>query len=120
MTNEKIATRGIDVIFYTVQDMPRARAFYENLFDATPALQSDHWVEYELPDGATFALGMDPREGWKQGNGVMFGVPSVEEAVARATSLGGHLIDREFEGPNCKAAGIVDTEGNHLYVHQRK
>ncbi|MBV9270765.1 MAG: hypothetical protein JO165_06720, partial [Candidatus Eremiobacteraeota bacterium] len=45
----RIATHGIDVVFFTVKDMRRARAFYEALFDVRPGIDSEYWVEYELP-----------------------------------------------------------------------
>jgi predicted enzyme related to lactoylglutathione lyase len=119
-TVDKIEPRGLDVVFYTTQDLRRARNFYENLFELTTGVQSDHWVEYDLPDGSTFALAHDPVGGWSQGNGLMFGVKNVDEAVARAKSLGGEVLDRKFESPGCRAAGIKDTEGNFLYLHERK
>ena len=34
-----------------------------------------------MPDGATFALAYDPVGGWSEGNGLMFGVPDMDEAV---------------------------------------
>jgi predicted enzyme related to lactoylglutathione lyase len=120
MNDVRIATRGLDVAFYTTKDLARARNFYENLFDVRAGLESEHWVEYELPDGATFALAHDPVGGWTEGNGLMFGVPNMDEAVARAKSLGAELLDRKFESPGCRAAGIKDTEGNYLYLHERK
>jgi predicted enzyme related to lactoylglutathione lyase len=120
MTNQKIAARGLDVVFYTTKDLARARRFYESLFDLKTGLESEHWVEYELPDGSTFALAHDPVGGWNEGNGLMFGVPDMDEAVALAKSLGAELLDRKFESPGCRAAGIKDTEGNYLYLHERK
>lgn len=120
MTNQKIAARGLDVVFYTTKDMARARKFYENLFDLKTGMESDHWVEYELPDGSTFALAHDPVGGWTEGNGLMFGVPDMDEAVALAKGLGAELLERKFESPGCRAAGIKDTEGNYLYLHERK
>jgi len=120
MNETKIGTRGFDVIFYTTKDLARARKFYEGLFDVRPAMESEHWVEYELPDGATFALAHDPVGGWTEGNGVMFGVPDMDDAVARAKSLGAEVLDRKFESPGCRATGIKDSEGNYLYLHERK
>jgi extradiol dioxygenase family protein len=49
----KIAPRGLDVVFYTTKDLARARNFYENLFDLHLGMESEHWVEYEFPDGST-------------------------------------------------------------------
>lgn len=118
--DDKIATRGLDVVFYLVKDMKRARAFYEALFDLQIGLESDYWVEYQLPDGNTFALGNDPVGGWHEGNGVMFGVPSIDEAVDRAVSLGGRKHERDFDSPGCRSAAVIDTEDNLLLLHERK
>lgn len=120
VSDNKIATRGLDVVFYLVKDMKRARAFYEALFDLRVGLESEYWVEYELPDGNTFALGNDPVGGWHEGNGVMFGVPSIDEAVERAVSLGGRKHERDFDSPGCRSAAVIDTEDNLLLLHQRK
>jgi len=118
--DNKIATRGIDVVFFTVKDMQRARRFYEALFDVKPGIESEYWVEYELPDGSTFALANDPVGGWHEGRCVMFGVPNIDEAVARAASLGASKLDREFDSPGCRSAALIDTEGNMLLFHERK
>lgn len=120
MANEAIVTRGIDVVFYLVTDMQRARTFYEEILGVPATIASDHWVEYDLPGGMTFALGFDPREGWKESSGVMFGVANVDHAVKRAVELGGQLQDRAFEGPACRAAMVRDTEGNTLLLHERR
>lgn len=120
MDTAKVSVRGLDVVFYTTKDMARARKFYESLFDVKTGLESEHWVEYELPDGSTFALANDPVGGWTQGNGLMFGVPDMDAAVAQAKALGAEVLDRKFESPGCRATGIKDTEGNYLYLHERK
>lgn len=120
MSDTKIKPRGVDVVFYTVKDMPRARAFYEGLFDLKRGMESDYWVEYELPDGATFALANDPKAGWKEGHGLMFGVPDMKQASERAKQLGGKITDRSFEGEKCAASECVDPEGNYIYLHERK
>ena len=120
MSEQKIPLRGLDVVFYTVKDMKRARAFYEGLFDWKTGMESDYWVEYELPDGTTFALAQDPSAGWKEGHGVMFGVSDRAAAAERAKSLGGTITDRAFEGESCGATECIDPEGNYIYLHQRK
>ncbi len=120
MSGQKIILRGLDVVFYTVKDMKRARAFYEGLFDWRTGMESEYWVEYELPDGATFALTQDPSAGWKEGHGIMLGVSDVSQASERAKQLGGQITERTFDGPACTAAECIDTEGNYLYLHQRR
>jgi predicted enzyme related to lactoylglutathione lyase len=120
MEQQTRTLRGLDVVFYTVKDMSRARAFYESLFELKPSIESDHWVEYDLPDGTAFALAHDPQGGWKEGHGLMLGVTNREEAARRAKELGGTITERRFESPVCAAYECVDPEGNYLYLHQRK
>jgi predicted enzyme related to lactoylglutathione lyase len=120
MMEQSLALRGLDVVFYTVKDMPRARAFYEGLLGMKPSMESDYWVEYDLPDGATFALAHDPQGGWKEGHGLMLGVEDRDRAAQRAKQLGGTITDRKFEGASCGAYECIDPEGNYVYFHQRK
>jgi predicted enzyme related to lactoylglutathione lyase len=117
---QQATLRGLDVVFYTVKDMARARAFYEGLLAIQPSMESEYWVEYELPDGATFALANDPQGGWQEGHGLMLGVVDREDAAKRAKELGGTITDRQFEGAACGAYECIDPEGNYIYLHQRK
>lgn len=120
MTEESVALRGLDVVFYTVKDMARARAFYEALFGMKSSVESDYWVEYDLPDGTTFALAHDPQGGWKEGHGLMLGVADRAATAERAKQLGGSITERQFETAKCGAYECIDPEGNYLYFHQRK
>lgn len=119
MSEQATGLRGLDVIFYTVKDMARARAFYETLFGLKAGVESDYWVEYGLPDGSTFALAHDPQGGWREGHGLMLGVVDREAAAKRAKELGASITDRKFESASCGAYECIDPEGNYLYFHQR-
>lgn len=119
MSEVTTALRGLDSVFYTVKDLQRARAFYEALFGLRASVESEYWVEYDLPDGTTFALANDP-QGWKEGHGLMLGVTDRSAAAQRATQLGGTITDRQFEGPSCAAFECIDPEGNYIYFHERK
>jgi len=120
MTQESPTLRGLDAFFYTVKDMARARAFYEALFGLKPSMESDYWVEYELPDGTAFALAHDPQGGWQEGHGLMLGVVDRAKTAERAKQLGGTITDRQFETAACGAYECIDPEGNYVYFHQRK
>jgi predicted enzyme related to lactoylglutathione lyase len=120
MIDESASLRGLDVVFYTVKEMGRARAFYEGLFGLKASVESDYWVEYDLPDGATFALAHDPQGGWKEGHALMLGVNDRSAIAERAKQLGGKITDRQFESASCGAFECIDPEGNYLYFHQRK
>jgi len=112
--------RGFDFVLYLVDDMPRARVFYEGLFGLQPGkFESEYFVEYDLPDGGAFALGKDPSAAREPSGGAMFGVTDAEAAIARVEQLGGKLL-RRYGGDFCTSGWCTDTEGNPFGVHQRK
>jgi predicted enzyme related to lactoylglutathione lyase len=112
--------RGIDFVMYLVDDMQRARKFYEGLFALEPgAVDSEYFVEYDLPDGGTFALAKDPSVAREPSGGAMFGVTDAEASIARVEQLGGKLL-RRYGGPICTSGWCTDPEGNPFGVHERK
>ncbi len=112
--------RGFDFVMYLVDDMKRARVFYEELFGLTPgAFDSEYFVEYELPDGGAFALAKDPSAAREPSGGAMFGVTDAERAIEQVQQLGGKLL-RRYGGDSCTSGWCADTEGNPFGVHQRK
>ncbi|MBC5825075.1 MAG: hypothetical protein GIW99_03585 [Candidatus Eremiobacteraeota bacterium] len=118
--NQPMALRGFDFVMYLVDDMTRARSFYEKLFALTPgAINSEYFVEYDLPDGATFALARDPSAKRDPSGGAVFGVADTEAAIARVEQLGGKLL-RRYGGDSCTSGWCSDPEGNPFGVHQRK
>jgi len=114
-----MSTRGIDATFFVVKDMTRARAFYDTILEKEPNTTSEYWAEYELADGATFALGYNPGADWRAGAGILLGVDNLTDASERAKKAGGTLTGVEFGGKICKAVECIDTEGNYLYFHER-
>jgi len=120
MSTSTTSLRGIDFVMYLVDDMPRARAFYEGLFALAPgAVDSEYFVEYDLPDGGTFALAKDPTVAREPSGGAMFGVTDAEAAIAGVERLGGKLL-RRYGGASCTSGWCVDSEGNPFGVHERK
>jgi predicted enzyme related to lactoylglutathione lyase len=112
--------RGVDFIMYLVDDMARARTFYESLFALLPGdVASEYFVEYALPDGGTLALAKDPRVAKEPSGGAMFGVDDATAAIARVQELGGQLL-RPYGGESCTSGWCLDPEGNTFGVHQRK
>jgi len=115
-----LATTGFHFVMYLTDDMKRARAFYESLFALKPgAVDSEHFVEYDLPDGNTFALGHNPGAPRSSCGGAMFGVANAEAAMERVQALGGKVLGR-FGGDVCTTGWCADIDGNTFGVHQRK
>jgi len=116
-----VKIRGIDATFLLVKDMKRARTFYDGLLGIEPStVHAEYWAEYELPDGATFALGNNPSADWRPGSGILLGIEGLDEGMQRVKDLGGTVTDVEMNGESCKAHECIDTEGNYLYLHERK
>ena len=107
-------------MMFLVDDMPRARKFYESLFDLkTGEIESEYFVEYELPDGNAFALGMDPSTARTASGGIVFGVEDAQASIDRVKELGGKFL-KQYGGERCMAGWCEDTEGNTFGVHERK
>lgn len=118
--NTPATLRGFDFVMYLVDDMARARWFYEGLFALQPgAFDSEYFVEYDLPDGGAFALARDPNAAREPSGGAMFGVTDADAAIERVEQLGGKLL-RRYDGENCTSGWCTDPEGNPFGVHQRK
>ena len=115
-----MSTRGIDVTFFLVKDMKRARAFYDALFEKPPTtvMSEDYWSEYEFGDGSTFAVAFNPGAEWRGGSGLLLGVDGLDAAAERVKSAGGTVTGVEMGGRTCKAKECIDTEGNYLYLHE--
>lgn len=105
-----------------VHDLRRAIGFYRDIL-GLQLLNCDDaqgGAEFELPDGAIFGLwtGGDA-VAFQPGNGVMFAVSDVSEAVAALKSRGVPIL-QEIETPHCFIATVSDTEGNTVNLHKRK
>jgi predicted enzyme related to lactoylglutathione lyase len=111
---------------YPVQDINRARHFYESVLNLTPTMVGEgpdggFWVEYDLK---TITLAITNVEAsWKPSNDgptLALEVADINQTV-QALSAAGVTIDLPpFETPVCWMAVIRDPEGNSLMIHQRK
>jgi predicted enzyme related to lactoylglutathione lyase len=108
---------------YPVQDMARARAFYEGVIGLAPTMvhegESGSWTEYELGGGA-FSLGQAP--GWEpapQGASIAFEVDDFDAAIAELKAKGVAFKIEPFATPVCRMAFVLDPEGNTLCIHRR-
>lgn len=115
---------GIDAIYYLAKDFERARKFYESAFDlkATFEMVGDEggsFVEYDLPDGATFGLAKLNDSPWHMNGSIEFAVPDVDGAIKRAVEAGATL-NEDVDLPTCRMAWLQDTEGNSFCLHRRK
>lgn len=113
-----------------VQDMPRAKAFYEAVFEKTLTLLPNDLAEmyvfpmpspedYPHTPGATGAL--VKIEGCASGGGgtlVYFSCADCAVEAERARASGGTIHREKFSiGPYGFIALVVDTEGNMFGLH---
>jgi len=77
-------------------------------------------AEFTFPDNTTFGLWKMDDGSWHPGNGVMFNVDDIHEAVKHYKSRGAKLEEHVEDTPVCLMAFGEDSEGNHFILHQRK
>ena len=116
--------RGIDAVYYMVKDLARARRFYEQGLGFQPTFvnEAGEWqgVEYTLPTGQTFGLGLSSSLPWRECGGAMISVEDVEASTQRVTQFGGKVHVPTVEGPVCYVSQCEDSEGNRFSLHRRK
>ncbi len=78
-------------------------------------------AEYDLPDGTTFGLwgGGGKVMPFQPSNGILFSVDNLTSAVAAVKERGAQIA-MEIETPVCRMAAMNDTEGNLIFLHERK
>lgn len=108
---------------YPVENIARARRFYEETLELTPGSISagGAWVEYDLPGGGCFAIttlaeGLKPSN--DAGGKIAFEVENLDALVQQLKSAGVQFKIDLFSSPVCKMAVILDSEGNALTLHQ--
>lgn len=115
-----IVARGIDCICYLAKEFPRAKAFYIDVLGLRPSQEGEDWTEFELEDGAAFAIAKMPNDQWYPTGGVMFQVDDVAAALEKIRVAGTKIYTEALESPMCTTAWCEDTEGNNFALHKRK
>ena len=108
---------------YPVQNMERARQFYEKTLGLTSGSVSagGAWVEYDLPGGGCFAittLAEEIKPSSDAGGKIAFEVEDLNALVKQLKSAGVQFKMDLFSTPVCQMAIILDSEGNALTLHQ--
>lgn len=108
---------------YPVENMERAREFYEKTmqFSLSKSSSEGAWIEYDMPGGGCFAIttlaqGVMPSS--NAGGSIAFEVEDLEKLVTRLKAEGVKFKMDPFATPVCKMAVIIDSEGNTLMLHQ--
>jgi len=117
--------RVLDFVALPVEDMARARAFYEGVLGLKPETVSENvWTEYVLPDDTALALGDVRVMGLEfapvKGGAIGLRVSEPKTAFDKLKGLGYAQADEVIETPVCFMGFVQDSEGNALVVHRHK
>ena len=108
-------TRGLKATIYYVDDIAKARDWYNKALSTGPYLDQPYYVGYDI-GGSEF--GLEPGDS-KKGNNVVayWGVENIENELKRLIGLGAkenkgvQVVNRDV-----KIASIVDPFGNILGI----
>jgi predicted enzyme related to lactoylglutathione lyase len=115
-------TNEVAFVAIAVSDKERARKFYQETLELTPArTQMDGaGVEYDLGP-TTIGVGCHPA--WKpsrDGTTVAFEVGDIDAAIAKLKERGVTFDMEKSETPVCWMAQFRVPDGNKLVIHKRK
>jgi predicted enzyme related to lactoylglutathione lyase len=110
---------GIDAVYYSVRDVPRAVAFYKGLLDVTDTVwENEHGAEWVLADGTAFGIGKLPDH--RVSGCTLFAVADLASICPTVEQLGGKLDGDVREFPVCLQQWCFDPDGNSFVLHQKK
>ena len=119
---QSTALQGIDIAVYLVQDVDRAKKFWQDTMGCTMTEDyGPYGGEFTFGDGTTFGLYKPDDQEWRRGGGIMFRVDDLEAAVAQYKARGVKFDDdgKIEESPVCRMAFAQDSEGNYFILHKR-
>lgn len=120
------SVRVIEIAFigYPVNDVPRARAFYETVLGLKPSAvfgEGDkQWIEYDVGPSTLAISNMAPE--WQpsaQGPSIALEVEDFDVAIAALKAAGVTFTLAPTASPVCRLAVVLDPEGNSVAIHKR-
>jgi predicted enzyme related to lactoylglutathione lyase len=107
---------------YSVTDVARARAFYEDTLGLKVGMHGSHgdmhWVEYDLPGGGCLALTNTTGRPPGGGGTIAFEVSDLDALIADLKAKGVEFRGDIVKGPHCRMSHCLDSEGNAIMLHQ--
>lgn len=121
-----IEVKEIAYTGYPVTDVPRARAFYEQVLRLKPGVQFEHegkfWIEYDVGP-ATLAISNMSGDKWKpsaDGPSVALEVRDFDAAVSALRAAKVAFAVEPMDSGVCRMAIVLDPDGNAVGIHQRR
>ena len=106
---------------YPVDDMPRARKFYEETLGLGPAKQgaTSPWVEFDLPGGGCIAITTvtQGKPSTAAGGTISLEVEDLDACMADLKAKGVTFLSDVIQSPVCRMAMCQDSEGNGILLH---
>lgn len=116
----------VDDVFFNVDDMEKAKAFYRDSLGLPIKYEAADWVELDAGN-VTIALrrygsGPEgrPELGVGEGATLVFQVEDMDAAKAELESKGVKFISGVFDYGSVKLAAFEDLNGNVLQIYQRQ
>jgi len=116
----------VDDVFFNVDDMEKAKAFYRDTLGLPVKYEAADWVELDAGN-VTIALrrygsGPEgrPELGVGEGATLVFQVKDIEAAKAELEAEGVKFISGVFDYGAVKLAAFEDLNGNVLQIYQRQ
>lgn len=116
--------KRVDDVFFNVDDMDRAVAFYRDKLGLPVKYATADWVELD-GGNVTIALrrhgsgpGGRPELGVGEGATLVFEVDDIEAAKAQLEGQGVEFVGGVFEYGSVKLAAFEDLYGNVLQIYQ--
>jgi catechol 2,3-dioxygenase-like lactoylglutathione lyase family enzyme len=112
-------------VVYPATDLPRSRAFYEGVLGLTSTTRFENadqfWIEYEIGPH-TLGIGNEPfLKASGDGPHVVLEADDFDEAIEHLTRQNVRFaLEPSVMPPGCRAAIIMDPDGNKLGIHKRK
>jgi predicted enzyme related to lactoylglutathione lyase len=115
--------RKVAFTVYPIQDVSRARHFYEEVL-GLPLWSAGnhgemHWIEYNLPEGGCLALtnATDELPG-ASGGTIALEVEDLDALIEALRAKSVEFKSDIIHGPKCRMAVCLDSEGNSLLLHE--
>ncbi len=116
--------KRVDDVFFNVDEMDKAVAFYRDTLGLSVKYESDDWAELD-GGNVTIALrrygsGPEGRPELRVGEGatLVFEVDDIEAAKAELEDKGVKFIGGVFEYGSVKLAAFEDLNGNVLQIYE--